>query len=786
MRRHYLYIFLCATLLLGWGIPTFEASEPAIEMAVSELAAKMQSDADAASGYICGGLLSAGDDRVLAYYQRERKPLECTLDAYCSTYDDAGNCTGVLCEVVRLRGVRDRWFAKDCSSGSCVTSAMPMRCDMSGGFGQQQSNMRIWECGRAQAKCYSFDPDVQYPESAFPFSYNCVLTYDSSPVLPTDPRGKPSLVTPHTLPAANRSGEGPWETVRGSNIAVESAPDYRKPKDSVRAAIDLDRATSAVVERVKNAILSPLIEFSHYPELEQTLGRLLQPPEIRLILPKGGLSLGYEHSPLFTRIFSSLGGDPPSTPVTRTIGNAPDALRTAAEYLRSIPLMEVEYVPVNVLVPYASVSLLHQLTNEWESWRDSVQSELNPDVLVAVQHNITMLQSYVDLQESVRSYRLHFPRYIDALLSYTESANRFFRTEWIQLNANRLDEWHAAYAAYLPELQKDLHTLYAAASVFTRACLAEACRMDTIPVQSWVQPWTFTGAEVSLAGADRAWLPEAFPLWENAGGQVTEWHPPISLGQPLPDITLDLSEIFLNSTIQVPVLKVEMHTIDLPFPPPYTAENVNAHMGELRATIRPLPDLSPPLFDLEFPALIFPNPDTSLFVVPEPPRAMQSWKGVVMQRIRRLEELQARCDSSPAPTRFLVHEFLLYDPRHRDPGAVRAAALVEGLSQTSFEKPSVLWPTISRTSESMWGVPLKPPEECPECSTVRPQRYIRQHAELDVSFAAFQDALIRVIDEWNAQVKFISVIDRQELVQEEFDFDRASSLPKDLLRSPSP
>jgi hypothetical protein len=263
------------------------------------------------------------------------------------------------------------------------------------------------------------------------------------------------------------------------------------------------------------------------------------------------------------------------------------------------------------------------------------------------------------------------------------------------------------------------------------------------------------------------------------------WHPLALLGLPLPDITIDLSEIYIREPIKVPVLKIETIALTLPHPPLLvgdpTLSSVALVKGIPTLPIVTLPPLRPDgtVLDLSFPQqLVVPDISVAALGVPSAPiPIIKNITSALNWRTRRLNALTSAslCPSGASDT-FLVHEFDLYDPG-KDPAAVRGMALVPYSSATHFPSPSISWP---RT----FGVPgsLVAPPICPQCSSVRPQRFIRQHLELDVSWDLLQDRLLTVIDEWNAQVKFVTILSRDDLVREDADHIPHSSLRNTLFR----
>jgi len=377
---------------------------------------------------------------------------------------------------------------------------------------------------------------------------------------------------------------------------------------------------------------------------------------------------------------------------------------------------------------------------EWETWLERVKKmadtsgvSLDPTVELIAKKNIEILRSYSALQVSVRNYRLHFPQYLDALLRYVEQSNEFFQKQWVEVNADRLERWHTAFTLFLPELQTRLTGIYAAAARYTAQCLVPACRLDAIPVKEGTFPWhIFDKAVFALSGDDRAWLPNAFPLWEgefdSSGqrrieGRHTQWHPLVSYGEPIPDLTFDFSQLNLRQPITVPILKVNMHPMRLPFPPSvFTGSDITS----LPYRIEELARFTPPTFNLDFPqGVLFPDPETALFTVPEPPTVLPTWRDALTWRENQLAALMSTCDNTGET--FLVHEFEIYGTA-RDPAAVRAVTLVPGIANRgTFGPPTLNWPGSgfrSSASEGLRTTSLMSSLFCTRCVERRPQTTI--------------------------------------------------------------
>jgi hypothetical protein len=545
------------------------------------------------------------------------------------------------------------------------------------------------------------------------------------------------------------------------------------------------------------------------PHLSQTLEQLLHPPEVRLILPEGSLGLQGSGSRLFTRLFKV---PERSLPVEETIGAPPEALLLAAEELRRTPLLRVRYEPVRIFLPFASATRLKVLLEEWRTWPLELQEvaaehalSIPPNLLDLAKHNEEALRSTLALEESLREYRLHFPRYLDALLSYVEAANRFFAEEWAQVNADRLLAWHEAYESYLPELQKELATLYAQAAKVTQECLVPACRLNVLPVTNGVRlsdvlPMEFDLGSHFAEEFGKVWNLTAFPLYENVQGRLalapSRPAPPLSssfyggvpaLGLPLPDLTFDFSEMARPRTIEVPIVTMELAPLDLSSPPLLPPEPTQADLDTLLPAIVPLPRFAPPLPELSFPPLTLPDPKTSLLLLPEPPKVLDLWKEVIEWRAERLDALLSVCDPlNTSPKTFLIHEeHLTQEAFAGDAAQIRAAAFVRGNipqytiggGMGSFPPrlpvpflphpnyPLGFYPQGFSFLAPLRIEPLREASPCPECS--RPQRFLRQHASLEVSWGELQEQFLRAVDEWDAQVQYWTVVQRAELVEVE-------------------
>ena len=801
IRRIFAFALLCSIFSL-WGEQiTFAAlSENDIEDAVDEATVPPFNE-DAA----CGGLLHVSDIRALAYYSREREALDCRPTFLCEKYNPTtGKCDGEGCEIVRREGLPDTTIVHTCSSGSCNPKSPRTSCSS----GLENATYREYTCKNATAKCYSYEFDTSYDFTLLPFTYNCIIEYGSSPVLQEDPTGFPDLLSRYELPSFTRSGIDRLEPAPESNVTVPSGPIGTYPRDSSMESLALDRGAAATIQAVMHPTFTTPFNLEDYPPLLQTIGRLLQPPEVRLVLPSGGLSLQHARSTLFSRIFSSLQSSRAPEPVEELLGDTPDALLLAARYLREIPLLEVTYVPVEVLVPSISSVEITQRIAEWDAWLAGATQmataqnvTIDPVLLQRIAENKEVMQSYIALQESVRRYRLHFPSYINALLSYVERTNTFFRDSWVEENAKRLEAWHAAYMQELPKIRDNVQALYAKAVEVTADCLVPACRMNVIPVKSGTKPLQLFPPSPTggiLDPEDRAYLPEGPPLWVDPAppegkGQYdrrVQWHPLMALGSPLPDLTFDFSELKVGRPIQVPVLSIESHHLELPIPPALDPVSFQEDLTELTQSVQPLARLHPPLFALTFPELTLPDPTTSLLLVPEPPTMLPEWSKLLQWREGRLDALHAVCDSSATPENFLVSEPDLYGSL-RDPAAVRAVTFVAGTRNQGnilFPLPTTAWSSAfargGTSAFAPWGfaeTSLVSPFFCLDCASIRPQRMIRQHIELDVEWENLQQTLFMAMDTWNAIVRFRSIVPRSELTREDRDRAPHSGVPESFL-----
>ncbi|HLC76168.1 MAG TPA: hypothetical protein VJB82_03595 [Candidatus Peribacterales bacterium] len=799
LRQFFVYSFLILPIFSLWGGSAAAVSESDIENAVSNANAEPFSDPIS-----CGGLLHAGDMRALAYYSREKEPLACTVQFWCTQYNASGECTGTGCTLIYRDGLGMSSILERCNGGSCLPVMPHTACPGS----IADSTYRRYECsGTATAHCYSYALPVTYEFTAFPYSYNCVVQYAESPVdSENDPAGFPDLVTRYDPPPFPRNGIDRQEPVLGSNLTVPSGGIAPHPRDSSMESLKLDRGSFVSIQNVVHPVFQPPLGLEEYPPLDQTIGKLLQPPQVKLIVPSGALGLQHAGSSFFQKLFPSLSSPSQPEPVEELVGSTPDALLLAAQYLRQIPIIEVEYVPVEVLAPSVSATEIEQRVEEWKAWRDAATSlaaaqgiTMDSDLLKRINANIVVMQSYGALNDSIRRYRLLFPSYVHALLSYIESANTFFRDTWAEENAKRLEAWYVTYMNDLPALRTRLRSLYGKAAQVTQECLVPACRMLVLPVAEDAKPWNLfpSGSDDMLSGSMRAYLPEGPPLFADSNpaqgmgnfDQRVQWHPLSVLGSPLPDLTFDLSSLRMQKKITVPVLTLDTHPLTLPAAPPLDPATLAHDIVELTKALPALTPLHPPVFDLTFPALTLPDPQQSLFLVPKAPAMLPVWNDLLAWREERLDNLLAICDSSDTPMNFLVSEPDLYGST-RDPAAVRAVSFVAGgwaYGMNFFAPPSYAWSSALYTSgfyptsvSGISNISLTWAPFCFRCSTLRPQRIIRQHIALDVAWNTLQDNLLTAIDTWNAAVRFHSVLPREELTIESRDREPHSGLETDL------
>lgn len=729
----------------------------------------------------CGGLLHPGDERALAYYSRETDPLDCKLHFHCTGFDSFGNCIGKGCRVVHRKGLPESTIELNCENLPCdPKEAVPATPHKSCSEDVSASRMRMYNCDGARATCYSYVLDHTYDAASFPHAFNCVVDYDATPINNAEqPAGWSALDTqPEFPPTSNKNAESSGE----------------HPFDSSMEALDLDDTELQYVHEVVHPVIPTPYSYGQYPQLDHTIGRLMQPPEVKLILPSGGFGLQKTRSSLFSRIFPSLiesKHDP--EPVEEVLGNTPDALLLASKYLREIPLIEVEYVPVEVAVPTVSRIEVKQRKEEWSTWLEGAKHlegttgvTLGDELEQMINENNNVMDSYVALQDTVRRARLHEPTYIHELLSYVDKANEFYQY-WIEQNASLLEKWHSTYSIYLPNLRERVRSLYQVAARVTKKCLVPACRMNVIPVKPSAKPWDLLlgGMDNIFEGDLRAWLPDGPPLWFPQHGGRVQWHPFQIIGSPLPDLTLDLSEIAFGEKVTVPVLDIEKHSIKLSSPPPLNPVTFEGDVAALKKDLKALTRLHPPVFT--FPDIDLPDPEGSFFFVPLPPvDNLITWNSLLNVREQALLRLDPEsdgslCNQSDGATTFLMSEPDLTKSK-RDPASIRAVSFVDGSWEgSSFTAPTESWKKAQEhLADGPFGVSLVWPPVCPWCSSQRPQRIIKQRAELEVSWGALQEKLLKAVDTWNAQVRFHSVVDRNESVREEAGYEPHSGLDEDL------
>ena len=724
---------------------------------------------------ICGGLVHPGDERVLSYYSRETEPLNCKLHYYCEGFDSFGDCVGKGCRVVHRKGLPESTQEFNCESAPCdLHTAEPITPHKACSEKSESSKLRIYECEGASAKCFSVSDSV----------FNCVAYYNATPI---DKAGEPA--------GWSALAKQPEFPPRSS--AASSEKDAKHPFDSSMKALNLDDAALQFNHAAVHPVIPNPYNLEYSMPIENAINRLMQPPEVKLILPSGMLGLQKTRSSLFSRIFSSLiKAKHEPEPVEEVINNDPDILLLASKYLREIPLMEVEYVPVEVAVPTVSRMEVKQRREEWNAWLEGARLleettgvEIGQKLEDRIKENDEVMNSYVALQDTVRRARLHEPTYIHALLSYVEEANEFYYN-WIDKNAETLEGWHDTYSMYLPELRSRVRSLYQVAARVTKECLVPACRMNVVPVKPDTMPWDlfpdgigdiFTGDMSEY----RTWLPEGPPLWAGYHGSRVQWHPFEILGTPLPDLTLDLSQIAFGKKVTVPVLDIQKYHIDLQSPPALDPTSFAGDVEGLKKNLKELKRFHPPLF--EFPDIDLPDPEGSLFFVPPPPvENLLTWNTLLSAREQMLSQLDpdndsSLCNPSDSATTFLMSEPDLVSSA-RDPASVRAVSLVPGAWEgSSFTVPTENWKDAQLyLPNGQFAVSLAWSPVCPWCSSQRPQRIIKQRAELEVSWGALQETLLKAIDTWNAQVRFHSIVDRNELVKEEVGHEPHSGLDEDL------
>ncbi len=740
---------------------------------------------------LCGGLVHPGDERVLSHYYRNTDPLNCKLSFHCTGFDSFGDCIGKGCRVVHRKGLPKSTVELNCENAPCdPATSTPPKPHKSCSKDETGSRMRIYSCDGAKAVCYSYMSDVTHDSSTFPYAFNCVVDYDATPIdKAAEPAGWNALDTLSEFPPASRDEEGRWVPAPGSNATAPAGDEAKHPFDSSMESLSLDNAGLQYMHETVHPVIPTPYRPGEYLTLDQTIGRLMQPPEVKLILPSGGFGLQKTRSSLFSKIFPSLAKSKHEPePVEEVIGNDPDALSLAAKYLREIPLIEVEYVPVEVAMPMVSRMEIKQKKEEWNAWLEGA-SELERTTGVSLSSNLRqriinnseVMDSYVALEDTVRRARIHEPKYIHALLSYVEKANEFYY-DWIEKNAKSLEQWYDMYSMYLPSLRTRVRGLYQAAAQATKKCLVPACRMNVVPVKQSTKPWDLLsgGMDNILSGDLRAWLPDGPPLWASYHGSRAQWHPFEIIGTPLPDLTFDLSRIAFGEKVTVPVINLEKHSVEIISPPPLDPVTFQFDVEDLEKSLKELKRFHPPVFT--FPDIDLPNPEGSLFFVPPPPiDNILTWNSLLTFKEQSITRLDSHCDPSDGGTTFLMSELDLKDSS-RDPSSIRAVSFVQGSWEgSSFTAPTESWKKAQEhLAYSTFGVSLAWPMACPWCSVQRPQRIIKQRAELEVSWGALQETLLKAIDTWNAQVRFHSIVDRNELVKEEEGIERHSGLKENL------
>ncbi|MBT3835466.1 hypothetical protein HOF56_04455 [Candidatus Peribacteria bacterium] len=753
MQRIFVYIFFIVFLTGNICGNAFALDENEIENRVNDVRNQVNADYIDAQNFTCGGQMRANDERVLAYYSR-RENLDCKVVYSCDAVDSNRNCIGNGCVGIYSGDELQSTLAEDCTSGSCTESNPRSRCSLNDYY-------RKYECAGGQtAFCTGRSQ-----------RYNCIVEYPSgtSPISVDEPMGWLDVsprVEKFPIP---RLGSNHWTPVYDSNAStLNSDINSLAPRDSSLSQLDLDSGETSNHAGVIHPWLRANIPLLNHPTALQAISKFQNPPNIEIILPEGGASLSSEISNLFENMFDEIDRDDEELSMIRTIGNEPDALLMAAEHLRKIPLLEIKYEPVVIRVPSISDTALKQIIVEWETWLEVNRGAIDASLVSVIEGNIETMRSYKSLLETIREYRISFPKYMDALLSYTEDVNTFLREEWIDVNAERLEDWHDVYRSYFLDNQagegvlSDLHEIYEMGNRLSH-CLGLSCRLNAFPIDANVNIEVFPRiASYGRYGTVRMWED---PL-NRQDIRMNAWPPFNLIHMPLPDLTFDFSDIYLEKEVEVPVLKVEIHPMPIGRPPKIDANLAN--------NIKPLPYLRPPAFDLTFPDLDLPDPNSELFVVPEPPQIVNSWRGALRRTKEGLIALDNIC--SETPDAFLVSES---DMRRSevDPAAIRAYSFLLGGSGSSrFDSPSRVWPEWP--SGDFRDTGLIPPNMCPDCATVHNETEIDQHFEMEVRWGHLQDSMLKAIDEWNAQVSFWSVISRDEITREHTDYYRHSSMKK--------
>jgi|GEM_PF-1994784 hypothetical protein len=736
MQRIFVYTFFIVFLVSNVCNTVFALGENEIENIVNNAKSQIDSDYWNIWDFTCGGQMKANDERALAYYSR-RDPLDCNLVYSCNEIDSNRECTGTGCFGLYSGDILQGTMAENCSNGPCTVTNPRQQCSLNNIY-------RWYECeGGHKAFCYSTG-----------IRYNCVTEYATSPIYSDEPMGALDTSPRVENFPTPRSGSDHWRSVYDSNAStLNSDSNSLAPIDSSIAQLDLDNGAALNHQGVMHPWLRANIPLLNHSTALETISKFQNPPNMRIIFPEGGASLSSETSNLFEKIFDEIDRGNEESPMMKAIGNEPGALLSAADHLRNIPLLEIKYEPVTIKVPSISDTVLKQIIVEWETWLEANIGDIDSSLVPIIEGNIETMRSYKILSEAIREYRISFPKYMDALLTYTEDVNTFLREEWIDVNANRLEEWHDVYRSYLLDdsdgegVLSDLHEIYEIGNRLSH-CLGLSCRLNAFPVDSNVDLSNFPAIRTSgYYGSVRMWND---PL-RRQDVRMNAWPPFNLIHMPLPDLTFDLSDIYLEKSVNIPVLKVEMHPMVISKPPKID-EN-------LAGNIKPLPYFRSPSVDLAFPALDLPDPASELFVIPEPPTIVNSWRGIIRNTKAYLLSLDNIC--SETPSAFLVNE---RDLRRRDfdPASVRTYSFLLGGSGTSrFDSPWKIWPQWPYEDFQETG--LIPPNICPDCATVHNETGIKQHLEMEVRWSHLQDAMLKAIDEWNAQVNFWSVISRDEI-----------------------
>jgi hypothetical protein len=517
-----------------------------------------------------------------------------------------------------------------------------------------------------------------------------------------------------------------------------------------------------------------------FPDLSTVLTEVRNPPEVRFILPAESLGFPFgTGSTLLSQISPRLavGGNP--SPLMVKISSVPDVLEVASRIIRNLPLLRVEFTPVDLLLPSMEEAELYVLIEDWERWLEwarraantnsTIGAALNngaPSVSDLISGNVSrMRDEYLPLLREVRRYRQNFPAYLDAVLEAVEEANAFYQS-WLTENAKRLQDWRDVQQ-YLPTFAKDLRALHEEAVEYVDTCLRPACvggssdsfrSMPGIPVANDTLPWEVFGSDSAvnmvkppLPFRDRAYLPGAWRVWENAFGRFG-YRTPASLvvGTPLSDVTVDFSSLPFGRAFAVPVLRVSLFPLDLPRPPaiPVTEENIPETWE-----IRKLPKIVLPSLPIHPPALTVPDPFTSLFFIPDPPRPLSTAGTLLMWERARIEKMKNEACFNPSSKSYLMSEWMMNQTLQE---------LGRGYSTDARMKIVPIGEAVSRPVAA-YAISKMSAPWCISCALQRPHEVARQTVTIDAQWGDFQRAVLNVADEWNADVRFLSVVPRNDL-----------------------